>query len=221
MGMGGSPYGVRRVYAQRQTGGATTMHCRTIASSDLPSGDLWVFAYGSLIWQPGFDYVEARPATLAGAHRALCIYSFVHRGTRQAPGLVFGLERGGACRGRAYRIAASARAEVLAALRARELVTGVYREALRPVRFSGGTGERVTALAYLADREHEQYAGRLPLDEQVRLVRGNRGLAGANEDYVMETLAALEAMHIRDGSLRRFAALLCSRAASAAGASAA
>src|SRR6266700_1381916 len=89
--------------------------------------DLWVFAYGSLMWRPGFPFVERVPARLFGAHRALCVLSHVHRGTPERPGLVLGLDRGGTCRGIAYRTTASERPETLAYLRSREQVTGVYR----------------------------------------------------------------------------------------------
>jgi cation transport regulator ChaC len=90
--------------------------------------DIWVFGYGSLMWRPGFPHVERAPATITGYHRALCIASTFHRGTRARPGLVLGLDRGGACTGVAYRVAAENAAAVLAYLRERELIYGVYRE---------------------------------------------------------------------------------------------
>src|SRR4051812_8187280 len=95
--------------------------------------DLWVFGYGSLIWRPGFDHLERHPARLIGAHRALCVFSHVHRGTPERPGLVLGLDFGGACRGVAYRVAANQRADTIAYLRAREQASSGHRETLRSV----------------------------------------------------------------------------------------
>jgi len=184
------------------------MTAKIISAHDLPQGDLWIFGYGSLIWRPGFDYLEARVAKLIGEHRALCIYSFVHRGTPEKPGLVLGLDRGGACQGMAYRVAEAKRDEIIDYLRAREQVTSVYREVLRSVWLEGDARERVSAVAYVADRSHEQYAGRLSLTEQLHLVRGGHGSSGANDEYVIETVAALEAMKIRDSQLHQLAAML-------------
>src|SRR5437868_3545892 len=90
------------------------------AKSDHSGGEFWVFGYGSLMWRPGFDFLERRNARLVGAHRALCVYSFVHRGTPAKPGLVLGLDRGGNCRGIAYRVAKSKRAATIEYLRGRE-----------------------------------------------------------------------------------------------------
>ena len=135
--------------------------------SDQSGEDLWVFAYGSLMWRPGFDFLERRNARLVGAHRALCVYSFVHRGTPEKPGLVLGLDRGGNCRGIAYRVAAAKRAATIDYLRAREQVTMVYREAWRAVWLDDDPQQSVRALCYVVDRGHRQYAGRLTLDQQI------------------------------------------------------
>lgn len=159
-------------------------------------GDFWVFGYGSLIWRPGFAHVETRRARLYGYRRSLCVYSFVHRGTRERPGLVLGLDRGGSCIGLAYRVPGNLRDEVLSYLRERELVTSVYLERMLDVRLDGGGA--VEAVTYIVDREHEQYAGGLDADQAAKVVRGAVGRSGNNEDYVLSTLEHLKALGIRD-----------------------
>lgn len=156
----------------------------------------WVFGYGSLIWRPGFDYVRAMPALLRGAHRSLCIYSHRHRGTPEQPGLVFGLMRGGSCRGIAFEVEPARWLHVHEYLRDREMDRGVYREALRPVELSSGA--TVTALAFMVDERHVQYAGRLEVAEQVRLVRSGVGESGPNPEYVLATARHLGQLGIRD-----------------------
>jgi glutathione-specific gamma-glutamylcyclotransferase len=172
------------------------------------SGDLWVFGYGSLMWRPGFDVVERVPARLKGLHRALCVYSFVHRGTPERPGLVLGLDRGGMCRGIAFRVAAAARAQTIAYLRAREQVTAVYLETMRRIELEDRERRQVRALCYTVDRGHVQYAGRLTLDERVHYVRQGHGRSGANRDYVLETVRALEALGYRETDLHLLAGRL-------------
>ena len=159
----------------------------------------WVFGYGSLIWRPGFEFVRRERALLRGAHRSLCIYSHIYRGTPEAPGLVFGLAHGGACGGMAFGVANAIWPEVLAYLRARELVSDVYREAMRPVRLTNGG--MVAAVAYLVDESHAQYAGGLTMDEQAQLVRRSAGESGPNVDYVLNTAEHLAQLGIRDRSL--------------------
>jgi glutathione-specific gamma-glutamylcyclotransferase len=171
-------------------------------------GDLWVFGYGSLMWRPGFDYLERRPARVMGAHRALCVYSFVHRGTPEKPGLVLGLDRGGNCRGIAFCIAAAKRAETVDYLREREQVTGVYRESWRSVWLDDDPNKRVEALTFMVDRGHEQYAGRLGLAEQLHFVRQGHGRSGNNRDYVLETVKEIESQGVRDHDLHRLAQML-------------
>ena len=170
--------------------------------------DLWVFAYGSLMWRPDFAFMERAEARLIGAHRALCVYSFVHRGTPERPGLVLGLDRGGACRGIAYRVSAAERAGTVAYLRKREQVTSVYREVVRPISFDRERPRRVAALCYIVDRGHAQYAGPLSLEQQLHHIRQGHGISGANRDYVIATVAALEQLGYRDANLHRLAQLL-------------
>ncbi len=169
------------------------------------SSDFWVFAYGSLMWRPGFEALERRKARLVGAHRALCVYSFVHRGTPEKPGLVLGLDRGGNCRGIAYRVAAGKRDETMAYLREREQVTMVYLEAWRQVWLDDDPRESVRALCYIVDRGHEQYAGQLTVAEQLHYCRQGHGRSGANRDYVIATVEELEAMGVRDRGLHLLA----------------
>ncbi|MGY8681133.1 gamma-glutamylcyclotransferase [Bradyrhizobium sp. UFLA05-153] len=180
----------------------------TLPSVTTTTGDLWVFGYGSLMWRPGFEFEERVPARLVGEHRALCVYSFVHRGTPEKPGLVLGLDRGGACRGIAFRVAAKSRADVVAYLREREQVTSVYREVMRSVWLENDARQRVSALAYVVDRGHVQYAGRLSLAQQHRHVLQGHGQSGANRDYVTATVKAIEAEGFRDTQLHQLATLL-------------
>jgi cation transport protein ChaC len=163
--------------------------------------DLWVFGYGSLIWRPGFDYLDRVPAHTIGLHRSLCVYSFDHRGTPERPGLVLGLDFGGACRGIAYRVAAVKRAATIGYLREREQTTAVYREMMRGVWLEGQPERRIEALCYVVDRGHPQYAGRLTHDRQLHVVRQGHGRSGNNRDYVLETVKALEALGIVDHDL--------------------
>ncbi|TMJ28009.1 MAG: gamma-glutamylcyclotransferase [Alphaproteobacteria bacterium] len=170
--------------------------------------DLWVFAYGSLMWRPDFAFMERIEARLVGAHRALCVYSFVHRGTPERPGLVLGLDHGGTCRGLAYRVSVKKRADVIAYLRKREQVTSVYREVIRPIWLRSEPAQRVPGLCYVVDRGHPQYAGRLSLERQLHHVRQGHGQSGANRDYVVATVAALEQLGYRETELHRLAELL-------------
>ena len=176
-----------------------------IKTGEHDNKDLWIFAYGSLMWRPGFSYLERVPARLTGLHRALCVFSFVHRGTPERPGLVLGLDRGGMCRGIAYRIAAAARAETLRYLRGREQVTTVYLETMRQIELEDHMRHRVRAVCYVVDRSHVQYAGQLTLAASLHHVRQGHGQSGANRDYVLETVRALEALGYRESDLHLLA----------------
>lgn len=178
--------------------------------------ETWIFGYGSLMWNPGFAYAEARPARLTGYHRAFCIYSIHYRGTERQPGLVLGLDRGGVCDGIAFRVAAERRTKVLAYLRRRELIYGVYREALVPVDLAhpdGAPPRTVAALTYIAERAHPAYAGCLPLGREAGLIRRSAGRSGTNLDYLLSTLRHLQTLGIRERRLDRLVSLTGATAA--------
>ena len=169
------------------------------------SEGVWIFAYGSLMWRPGFAYDEATPARLHGYHRSLCVYSWVHRGTRDAPGVVLGLDRGGSCRGWAFRVSAAQEIAILEYLDGRELVTDVYRRRRLPVTISE---RRVLAWGYVVRREHPQYAGQLGAERLLDLVRRGVGRSGRCRDYLASTVGHLESMGIVDGPLHALAKML-------------
>ncbi len=158
--------------------------------------DFWVFGYGSLMWNPGFEHVESTQARLFGYRRSLCIRSWVHRGTEEHPGLVLGLDRGGSCLGMAFRTRPEDADAVLDYLRRRELVTHVYLERRLPVRLADG--RNVLAVTYVADRKHRQYASGIDTAHAAEVVHSAVGQSGPNHAYVMNTLAHLREMRIRD-----------------------
>ena len=158
--------------------------------------DRWVFGYGSLMWRPGFAFVERRRAMLHGRRRAFCIYSVHHRGVPEAPGLVLGLAPGGSVRGVALRVAEADWAEVYAYLREREQPTETYVESRAEVKLDDG--RRVGALVFVSDMRHPQWAGSLDLDSQARLIAGSEGLSGRNIDYLRDLVAHLREEQLAD-----------------------
>ncbi|HWT10406.1 MAG TPA: gamma-glutamylcyclotransferase [Roseomonas sp.] len=173
-------------------------------------GHLYVFAYGSLIWRPGFAHAAAHPALLRGYHRRFCLWSHRYRGTPERPGLVLGLDRGGACRGLAYSVAGRDAAAVLAYLDDRELPDGaekVYHRRMLPLRLLE-SGRVVRAVAYVANRDCRLYCGRLPPERAAAAIAAGHGQMGANRDYLLNTLSHLRTMGVRDAGLDRIAGLL-------------
>jgi cation transport protein ChaC len=169
----------------------------------------WVFGYGSLMWRPGFPYLERRAATLHGRRRAFCIYSVHHRGTPARRGLVLGLAPGGATRGMAYRISADHWTETYAYLREREQPTETYVEARAAVRLAGG--RQVEALTFLSDRAHPQWAGALGLEQQAELIAGASGLSGRNADYLADLVEHLREAGIRERGMETLLAMVQAR----------
>jgi cation transport protein ChaC len=161
---------------------------------------IWVFGYGSLMWNPGFAHDAAEPALLRGWHRSFCIYSHRYRGTPERPGLVLGLDRGGACRGMALRIPAVAAEAAISYLWEREMVGGVYD--FRPVRVRSASGA-VDAHAFTVRRCHAGYAGRLSTEETARLILQGIGGRGHCREYLANTVRQLECLGLIDGPLHK------------------
>jgi glutathione-specific gamma-glutamylcyclotransferase len=167
----------------------------------------WVFGYGSLMWNPGFPYLRAAPASLHGFHRSLCLYSHQYRGTPAKPGLVFGLDRGGSCRGMVFEVDVTYWPETLTYLRQREQLTNVYVETTKRVH-AAGLHEPVEALCFLVNRQHAQYAGELTPENILKFIKQGHGEMGPCEEYVRYTVEHLRQLNIRDRRLERIAGLL-------------
>ncbi len=173
-----------------------------------PNEDFWVFGYGSLMWHPGVPHVEVRPALLHGYHRHFCVYSHIYRGTQARPGLVLGLDRGGSCRGLAYRVPAAEGEEVIEYLHGREMVTGVYDPRWLEMRTAQGS---IQAAAFVVDRRNKQYTGRLPLEAVADLIAQGAGNKGSCLEYLENTVRHLEALGLGDRSLKRLLRLVHER----------
>lgn len=164
----------------------------------LPRGDLWVFGYGSLMWNPGFRHAERRKGLVHGLHRSLCIYSHRYRGTPDRPGLVLGLCAGGSCWGVAFRVEAGMARKTLEALWHREMPNRVYEPRVVSVRAGGRTFRAIT---FVADPHHRQFSGRLSITRTARLVAQGCGQRGQNLDYLAQTVAHMDALGVREGHL--------------------
>lgn len=163
--------------------------------------DLWVFAYGSLLWNPGFKIAESIPSVLYGYQRSFCMWSVHYRGTPDNPGLVLALEqrKGEKCRGMALRCEREDKKKVLTYLRERELISSAYIECTDTVNFNDGRTS--TALLYVVDTNHPQYTGNLPLEEQAGIISQAKGQVGNNCDYLDKTVERLNQLGLADSSL--------------------
>ncbi|MBP1852178.1 gamma-glutamylcyclotransferase [Rhizobium halophytocola] len=168
--------------------------------------EFWVFGYGSLMWNPGFPYEERSLGRAFGYHRSLCVRSWVHRGTQENPGLVLGLDRGGSCKGVAFKVASDHWPETLDYLRERELVTNVYLERQVPVQLADRRS--VSAVTYVVDRRHVQYSGAITPAEAARVVGSAVGRSGPNIAYLTNTVAHLREAGIRDHWLEKVESLI-------------
>lgn len=173
--------------------------------------DLWVFAYGSLLWKPGFEIVESIPSVLYGYQRSFCMWSVHYRGTPENPGLVLALEKrkGQKCRGMALRCKREDKRKVLSYLHARELISYAYIECTDKINLSDG--RTPTALLYVVNTDHSQYTGNLSLERQARIISSARGDVGPNCDYLSKTVDRLNQLGIADANLEKLNKLVRER----------
>ena len=162
---------------------------------------MWVFGYGSLMWNPGFAFTERQQARLAGYRRSFCMWSIHHRGTVQKPGLVLALDlRDGAhCDGVAFAVAPGEEDATMAYLRERELISSAYLEMVHEITLSDG--RKVEAVVYVTDENHEQYCAGLPLKRQAEIIASAHGDRGPNREYLANTVAHMRELGISDRDL--------------------
>lgn len=163
---------------------------------------LWVFGYGSLMWNPGFEVAERAIAVLPGYARTFCMSSIHHRGTEEDPGLVLALDEdpNAQCTGLAFRVPDEQAAKTLEYLRERELISSAYLERMLDVALKDGRNVRV--VAYVVDADHDQYVGGMPLEQQADIIAHAVGGRGPNTEYLWNTVAHLDELGIRDDDLR-------------------
>jgi cation transport protein ChaC len=166
---------------------------------------VWVFAYGSLMWNPEMRFAERLPARIHSYHRAFCLYSPEYRGTREKPGLVLGLDRGGSCRGIAYRLAEATLAAEIDLLWTREMTGFVYH--MTPLKIATARGP-VKGYAFTVRRDSRDYAGRLTHDAAARIIATSQGDRGTGRDYLANTVRHLEELGIADTALHRIEKLV-------------
>lgn len=159
----------------------------------------WVFGYGSLMWRPGFPFLQQEPAKLHGYQRAPCIFSHHHRGTPEHPGLVLGLDEGGSCHGIAFRIDINKRPQIIDYLHERELIGYAYKPALVTITIAEST---VEAYTFVADTSHSQYAGKLDIEHAAEIILQAEGLSGLNRDYLINTVTKLDDEGFAEPELR-------------------
>ena len=196
-----APFDLKLLEAERLTGEALERSLERMLAEHA-RGEIWIFGYGSLMWNPAFDFDAKRVAAVHGYHRRFGLWSRINRGTPERPGLVLTLERGGSCRGLAYRLERTSAREQLSRLWRREMSLGSYRPRWLPCR-SGS--EVFEALAFVVNRGCTGYTGKLAFETMVAAIATAHGKFGSSADYLFRTEAALEEHGIRDEQVRRLA----------------
>jgi cation transport protein ChaC len=194
------PHDPGRLAAERLSAEALDRSLDEALAARATGSALWLFAYGSLMWNPGFAFVAKRVGTVYGYHRDFSLWSRVNRGTPERPGLVLSLERGGSCRGLAFRLADSTSRDELRKLWRREMSLQSYHP--RWLEVHAGA-ERLPVLTFVVNRACSGYAGRLPMEAMVRAIATARGKYGSSAEYLFQTQATLECLGIRDVRVQR------------------
>jgi cation transport protein ChaC len=207
------PHDPARLAAERLSAEALDRSLDEALGARAAGSALWLFAYGSLMWNPGFAFVAKRVGTVYGYHRDFSLWSRVNRGTPERPGLVLTLERGGSCRGLAFRLADSTSREELRKLWRREMSLQSYHP--RWLDLHAGA-ERFPVLTFVVNRACSGYAGRLPVDAMVRAIATARGKYGSSAQYLFQTQATLECHGILDARVQRLAERVRAHLATAA-----
>lgn len=170
-------------------------------ATNLDLSDLeWVFGYGSLMWNPGFDFVDKKKAVLRGYHRSFCIYSHHYRGTPERPGLVLGLDMGGSCQGVAFQVARSNWNQVVEYLNERELIGYAYQPVVIDVELEANA-QNITTYSFVADPNHPTYAGDLGIEKSAETIMHAIGQGGLNRDYLINSVKQLEMHGYKDPTL--------------------
>ena len=196
------PFDMKRAESERLTGEALERSLEQMLAEHAQGEEIWVFGYGSLMWNPGFEWDKKRVATVYGYHRNFCLWSRINRGTPESPGLVLTLEQGGSCRGLAFRLTKGTDREELSRLWRREMTMGSYRPRWLECR-SGG--ESFEALAFVVNRRCTGYAGKLPIETMVQTIATAHGKFGPCAEYLFRTEAALHEHGIRDERVKLLA----------------
>jgi cation transport protein ChaC len=181
----------------------------TLAGADLSAG-VWLFGYGSLIWNPAFHFTDRLVGTVFGWHRRFCLWTHLGRGCPEEPGLVLGLERGGSCRGAVFHIAPEAVEEELTIVWRREMISGAYVPRWVDVHTGLGT---VRAITFVINRAHARYARYLPDERVAEVIATAQGWLGPCAEYLINTVDHLAALGIHDRPLARLRARVLARSA--------
>ena len=173
-----------------------------------PGEDLWVFGYGSLMWKPEMEYVESRMGRISGWHRRFCLWQWRYRGTTAKPALMLALDRGGSCRGVAYRLSSPDIAAKVRAVWRREMIGRGYEPRWATVLTSDGP---IVAATFVANRKGPRYAGRLTDVDVANYIASACCHIGPSAEYLLETVRHCEGIGVRDPMLRRLERLVAAR----------